>query len=52
MQSGTGPSCGKLPPPDAHPAQLDGDLLTLDQLQATPEVALPPNRPTGPTTWT
>ena len=36
---------GELPPPDVHPSALDADPLTLDQLQATPQVALPDGPP-------
>lgn len=36
---------GKLPSPDVHPSALDGELLTLDQLKAAPEVALPAGSP-------
>ena len=37
LRSGPGPS----PSPDAKPAELDGKLLSLADLRATPEVALP-----------
>lgn len=36
---------GSLPSPDVHPPALEGDLLTLDQLKATPAVALPKASP-------
>ena len=36
---------GKLPPADVHPAALDGELLTLDQLRATDAVELPAGSP-------
>ena len=36
---------GRLPAADVHPAQLDGNLLTLDQLRATATVALPAGSP-------
>ena len=36
---------GGLPKPDVRPAQLDGDVLTLDQLHATADDALPAGSP-------
>lgn len=36
---------GELPMPDVHPMQLDGHLLTLDQLHATRVEALPAGSP-------
>ncbi len=36
---------GELPPPGIRPSALDGEPLTLDQLQAAPEVALPAGSP-------
>jgi len=36
---------GETPAPDAEPAELRGDLLTLDDLRAAPDVALPAAEP-------
>lgn len=36
---------GDAPPPDARPAELDGRLLALDDLQATPAVSLARKKP-------
>jgi len=41
VRTGHGPT----PSPDAHPAELDGQLLDLADLHADPQVALPERRP-------